>query len=251
MSTVPVSIILVAVLSLITTSSEAWSVLLLHWTKSVLVVMFEDGIFMEDGLFTLGRVISQRVRCGSGWGNVISLSPETLSLSRFCSVLQSPAPVSLCLCFRTLMKRNSSFLHHGNDDQPEAQGGKKTLKPKQIFWTNKIYLGQWRRWWWCRENWFRGSEEVGPQTGQSPQALQGGGCGQAQRHRQLPGLAQLLRRGKWDGLSFHQLKYAYIHNSFLLNKDKIKNRMIYPSIQTKSLCSVVNRQLSSSTSVCL
>ena len=48
-------------------------------TKSVLVVMFEDGIFMEDGLFTLSWVISQRVRCGSE-GNVISFSPETLSL---------------------------------------------------------------------------------------------------------------------------------------------------------------------------
>ena len=36
------------------------------WTKCVLVVMFEDGIFMEDGLFTLSGVISQRVRCGSG-----------------------------------------------------------------------------------------------------------------------------------------------------------------------------------------
>ena len=66
MSIVPVSIILVAVLSLITTSCEACFENFLYWTKSVFVVMFEDGIFMEDGLFTLGRVISQRVRCGSG-----------------------------------------------------------------------------------------------------------------------------------------------------------------------------------------
>ena len=35
-------------------------------TKCVVVVMFEDGIFMEDGLFTLSGVISQGVRCGSG-----------------------------------------------------------------------------------------------------------------------------------------------------------------------------------------
>ena len=65
MSIVLVPIILVAVLILITTSSEACFEIL-YWTKSVFVVMFEDGIFMEDGLFTLGRVISQRVRCGSG-----------------------------------------------------------------------------------------------------------------------------------------------------------------------------------------
>ena len=88
--------------------------------------MFEDGIFMEDGLFTLSWVISQRVRrCGSE-GNVISFSPETLSLS-VDSVLSLQAPftsLTLYFRFRTLMKRSSPLQHHGHDDQPEAEGGK-------------------------------------------------------------------------------------------------------------------------------
>ena len=59
-------------------------------------------------------------------GNVISFSPETLSLCGLCSVLQSPSPVNLTQyhSFRKLMKRNLSP-HHGNDDQPKAQGGKR------------------------------------------------------------------------------------------------------------------------------
>ena len=140
MSTVPVSIILVAVLSLITTSSEdcfAWWYYYIGQKVFLLSCLRMGFLWRTDCLHWAGLSVREW-GVGVGWGNVISLSPETLSLSRFCSVLQSPAPVSLCLCFRTLMKRNSSFLHHGNDDQPEAQGGKKTLKPKQIFWTNKI-----------------------------------------------------------------------------------------------------------------
>ena len=96
--------------------------------------MFEDGIFMEDGLFTLSWVISQRVRrCGSE-GNVISFSPETLSLC-VDSVLSLQAlftSLTLYFSFRTLMKRSSPLQHHGHDDQPEAEGGKNIFEKKTV-----------------------------------------------------------------------------------------------------------------------